>query len=185
MAVILPTSKVAETVLRRVKSPRTVLELACLTLACVVLACGTNGAAEPGARPGNAVSNRIFIMLTQGPDPANQTAYTETDLWKINLAVSLANRALVAGRPTTLFLDVHAPAIARKDLSPTLQFKTEPPIKTQLSQFLAKGGTVMICPLCAGVMGVQPDEVIPGVIFGDSGIFGPQGLAPGTASLSF
>jgi hypothetical protein len=31
--------------------------------------------------------------------------------------VSLANRSLVAGRPTTLFLDVHATAIARKDLS--------------------------------------------------------------------
>jgi hypothetical protein len=39
----------------------------------------------------------------------------------------------------------------------------------------------MICPLCAGVMGVQSDDAIPGVIFGDNGIFGPQGLAPGTA----
>jgi hypothetical protein len=43
----------------------------------------------------------------------------------------------------------------------------------------------MICPLCASVMGVRPDDVIPGATFGDSGIFGPQGLAPGTASLSF
>jgi hypothetical protein len=57
--------------------------------------------------------------------------------------------------------------------------------KTQLNNFVSRGGTVMICPLCASVMGVQPDDVIPGVIFGDSGTFGPQGLAPGIASLSF
>jgi hypothetical protein len=138
-----------------------------------------------GGDSSEKVSDRVFIMLSTGPPPNNQTAYTETDLWRINLAISLANRALAAKRPATLFLDVHAPVLARKDLSPTLRFLNEPPIKQQLADFVANRGVVLICPLCAQTMGVGPQDVIEGVTYGDDGIFGPEGLAPGTASLSF
>jgi hypothetical protein len=161
--------------------PRRVL----LVLAVIAVATAGCGKSSSSSAASPKVSNRVLIMLTRGPDPANQTSYTETDLWEINLAVGLANRSLAAHRPTTLFLDVHGPALARKDLSPTLHFQSEAPIRTQLADFVAKGGTVMICPLCAQVMGVAPQDVIAGVTFGDAGIFGPQGLAPGTTSLSF
>jgi hypothetical protein len=149
-------------------------------------------ATDPGAVPTvtsaaapTTISDRVLIMLTEGPNPQHQTSYTTTDLWKINLAISLANRSLAAGRPTTLFLDVHAPALARRTLSPTLHFRTEPPIKTQLANFISDGGVVLICPLCAATMGVKQSQVIPGVTFNDAGIFGPEGLAPGAVSLSF
>jgi predicted peroxiredoxin len=159
------------------KTLRVGIVLLLAVAAAALTACSSSSSTKP--------SDRVLIMLTHGPDPANQTSYTETDLWEINLAVSLANRALAAHRPATLFLDVHGPALARKDLDPTLHFQSEPPIKTQLADFVSKGGTVMICPLCAQVMGVKAQDVIPGVIFDDAGIFGTKGLAPGTTSLSF
>ena len=108
-----------------------------------------------------------------------------TALGEINLAISLANRSLAAGRLTTLILDVHAPALVRRSLSPTVRFRSEPPIKTQLAKFVKSGGVVMICPLCAKTMGVTQSQVTSGVTCDDTGIFGPDGLAPGAVSLSF
>lgn len=159
-------------------SIRLVISIALVAFALV--SCG-NQSSTSSSTP----SDRVVIMLTHGPDPTAQTTYSMTDLWEINLAISLANRSLAAGRPTTLFLDVHAPVLARKDLDPTLHFASETPIKSQLGSFVAKGGVVLICPLCAQTMGVQPADVIPGVTYDDAGIFTSAGLAPGAVSLSF
>ncbi|AEF41167.1 Genome sequencing data, contig C323 [Hoyosella subflava DQS3-9A1] len=131
------------------------------------------------------LSDRVFIQLSAGPGPGEGTAYDEEDLWRANLAISMANRALAANRPVTLFLDVHGPNLARTDLPESLNFASEPPLKHQFSEFIEKGGTVIVCPLCAETLGLAQSDLVPGAVMDDSGIFGSEGLEPGTASLSF
>lgn len=87
----------------------------------------------------------------------------QEDLHAVTMALQLAGHALNDGRDVTLFLNVRAPVLARKDLPETVVFKDNPPVRKMLADLMQRGARVLACPACMKVMGVGDDDLAPGI----------------------
>jgi len=94
----------------------------------------------------------VLINLTRGKD----------DLHAVTMAINMATQAREAGRPTTLFLNVHAPALAAKDLPEDVMMAGETPVKKLLSDFMSKGGQVVVCAHCLQVADMKKEDLVAG-----------------------
>jgi predicted peroxiredoxin len=97
------------------------------------------------------------------PDLVLNVTSGQEDLHAVTMALQLAGHGLNAGREVTLFLNVRAPALARKDLSDKVAFHGNPPLQKMLTDLMARGARIIVCPACATVMGVSETDLLPGV----------------------
>ncbi len=87
---------------------------------------------------------------------------TENTL-KANMAIALSKEMLEQGHPVTLYINSQAVIIADR---------SEPRYAVQqakLAEFLRRGGTVLVCPVCDQVLHLDPRNLIPGVQFSTAG----------------
>jgi predicted peroxiredoxin len=124
--------------------------------------------AKENTKPG------LLINLTSGKE----------DPHAVTMALMLATRAQQAGRPTTLFFNVHAPPLAGRDLPESVALPGETPVKKLLSDFIRQGGRAYVCAHCLGVAGMKSDDLVAGAQTIDGERLLDQ-LARGTISLSY
>jgi predicted peroxiredoxin len=74
----------------------------------------------------------------------------------------LAGHALDDGREVVLFMNVRAVDFARRDLSETIAFDGNPPIKKMIAALIGRGARLLVCPHCANVLGVAEGDLIDG-----------------------
>jgi predicted peroxiredoxin len=114
------------------------------------------GCASVPERTANATEipkSGLLINLTSGKD----------DPHAATMALMFATRSQKAGRPTVVFLNVHAPPLAARDLPDSVGLPGEPPVKKLLAEFMSSGGRVYVCPHCLGVAGMKNEDLVAGV----------------------
>jgi predicted peroxiredoxin len=94
----------------------------------------------------------LLINLTSGKEATHA----------VTMALMLATRSQQAGRPTTVFLNVHAPPIAARDLPDSVALPGEAPVKKLLAEFIRSGGRVYVCSHCLGVAGMKNEDLVAG-----------------------
>ncbi|WP_437603241.1 DsrE family protein [Sorangium sp. So ce590] len=78
------------------------------------------------------------------------------------MALMLATRSQQAGRPAVLFLNVHAPPLAARDLPDAVALPGEAPVKKLLADFIRSGGRVVVCSHCLAVAGLKSEDLVAG-----------------------
>jgi intracellular sulfur oxidation DsrE/DsrF family protein len=104
---------------------------------------------------------------------------TSDDNHKANMAIGLSREMLKHGHPVTIYVNSQAVQIInKKNPRYTLQQK-------KLGEFIAKGGTVLVCPVCPKLMGINQADLIPGVQVGNANVVDQALFRPNTKTLSW
>jgi predicted peroxiredoxin len=77
------------------------------------------------------------------------------------LACSAANKA-----KTKVFLTGHALGLVLKGRNEHVAAEGYTPVRSYVEEFVGKGGEIIICRVCANVMGVTEEDLIDGVAIG-------------------
>lgn len=110
-------------------------------------------ASDELATPPASRKQPILVNITRG----------KNELHAVSMALGLAQSAIDDGRNATVFLNVEASAFAAKDADKELKFADFPPIRKMLTDFIAKGGRVLVCGHCAHVAKLEQKSMIDGV----------------------
>ena len=117
-----------------------------------------DGAAHKPTREGAASSQSdsygVVLNITRGKD----------DLHAVSMAVALAIHSLEHEHKTVIFLNVHAPELAVKDLGDDVKYADFPPVIKMLTTFMKKGGTLYACEHCTSVCGVKSEKLLDGIV---------------------
>ncbi len=126
--------------------------IAGVTALVVIAVSGLGGLALRDAQAAADDKPVLLINLTSGKE----------DLHAVTMGLQLAGHGLAAERDVVLFMNVRASELARKDLTPSLIFSDNPPVKQMLADLMAKGVHVYVCPACAKAIGVTEADIVPG-----------------------
>ena len=122
-----------------------------LAVSLVLLGAYITNAGDPGAS--DAQKPTLVINLTSGTE----------DLHAVVMGLHFAEHGLADGREVVIFFNVKAPPLARKSLDDSVRFEDLPPVREMVSDLLEQGAKVVVCPMCAGITGVETDELAPGI----------------------
>jgi predicted peroxiredoxin len=123
-------------------------------MAVALLALGSAVAADKEAVKKPAPKKPTLVVnLTSG----------EADLHAVAMGLHFAEHGLADGREVVVFFNVKSSPLARKDLPETVKFKDMLPIKQMIAKLLQDGAKMVVCPMCAEVMGVKAEELAPGI----------------------
>jgi len=95
----------------------------------------------------------LVINLTSG----------ENDLHAVVMGLHFAEHGLADNREVVIFFNVKSPPLAKKNLADSVRFKEMPPVKEMIAKLLQGGVKMVVCPMCAEIMGVQAEELAPGI----------------------
>jgi predicted peroxiredoxin len=130
--------------------------------------------ATPACAAACKAAKAFVLNLTTGKE----------DLHKAWMGLALAEHALDDGRQVTVFLNVHAPALASKKEGAALKFGDKLPMDKMLEKLLGRGATVLVCPACMEAMGVAESDLIQGAQLADREKLFSR-LGPNTAVFSY
>jgi len=101
------------------------------------------------------------------------------------VAWTIANVAINSGQDVTMFLVSSGVDLVRRGAADRMQLNpTDPPLRELVDNFVAKKGTIWVCPPCAEYRGYEPDSFIDGVqVVGSKPLH--EKLKAGAASLCF
>jgi predicted peroxiredoxin len=91
---------------------------------------------------------------------------TTDDPWRGAMAIGFAQQVLQQGHPTTIFLNVSAVNLASQKLPQHTNGITGKTLQQMLQEFIAQGGTILICPSCMKQGGILENDLIKGVKMG-------------------
>lgn len=91
---------------------------------------------------------------------------TTDDPWRGAMAIGFAQKSLQQGHPTTIFLNISAVHLASQKLPQHTNGMTGKTLQQMLQEFIAQGGTVLICPNCMKQVGIVETDLIQGVKIG-------------------
>jgi predicted peroxiredoxin len=98
---------------------------------------------------------------------------------------SVANSGINTGLQVTVFLVSAGADWVRKGAAQVAQLNPlDPPVGEMMDNFLASGGTIMVCPPCAKVRGYSDKDIIEGASLTSSTEMHKL-IANGAATLSF
>jgi len=118
-------------------------------------------------------TKRLFISMTSG------------DFKQNGMAMGIANAMQDAGVATTVFVGANSVKYTMKKGQQEVFGPTGHSIKDMMASLIKKGGTVMICGICAKYQEVKESDVLDGVkIIGGAEVYGGL-FAPNTQALSF
>jgi len=99
---------------------------------------------------------------------------TSDDIHRAGMAISFAQSVLKNGHETTIFLNITGVRIASTNIPQHINGMTEKSLQQMLQEFIAEGGTVIVCPTCLQQAGITPDQLIEGAILGSPDITQPR-----------
>jgi|WetSurMetagenome_2_1015567.scaffolds.fasta_scaffold120635_2 predicted peroxiredoxin len=104
---------------------------------------------------------------------------TSDDNHKANMAIGIAREMLKHGHPVTIYVNSQALQIVnRKNLQYAMQQK-------KLTEFISKGGTVLVCPVCTKFLRFNQADLIPGVQMSNANLVDQALFRPNTRTLSW
>jgi predicted peroxiredoxin len=102
-----------------------------------------------------------------------------------SVAWSIANSGVNSGLQVTLFLVSSGVDWVRKGAATVAQLNPlDPPVSEMIDNFLASGGSILVCPPCAKVRGYTQNDLIEGVHISSS-VAMHELIKQGAATLSF
>lgn len=105
---------------------------------------------------------------------------TSDDPHRALMAISFGQAQMERGHPLTVYLNDHAVMVASKKNS--AKFAEQQKL---LSGIAAKGGTVLVCPMCSKKFGVAEADFITGAKLTSPDITGPALFKDNTKTLSW
>ncbi len=130
---------------------------ALVPLVAVLAGCGRPAvdSAEASKAPPKPAAEKptLVINLTSGED----------DLHAVMMGLHLAEHGVAAERQTVVFFNVKAPPLARKELADTVRLGDMMPVGEMIAKLQKDGVTMLVCPMCAEVMGVEADQLAEGI----------------------
>lgn len=126
---------------------------------------------EPSVTRDAAVQDTVVRSAATAPDEANEGEtivvhigqYTN-DLHSAMMGVELAYHIQEAGADVTLFVDREGVRMSARD-QPLLAYG-QTDLGTLVSSFIDEGGTLLVCPHCAELAGVDASELREGAKMG-------------------
>jgi len=116
-------------------------------------------AAEMGERAGALTKKAalgpptLVINLTAGKDDVHRAA----------MGLHLAEHGVAAEREVVIFFNVKSPELAVKDLPDSVGLDGQASIREMVAKLVDDGATALVCPMCAEVMGVEAEQLAPGL----------------------
>jgi sulfur relay (sulfurtransferase) complex TusBCD TusD component (DsrE family) len=105
---------------------------------------------------------------------------TSDDSHRALMAISFGQAQMERGHPLTVYLNDKAVLVTSKKNA--AQFAEQ---QKMLSGIAAKGGTVLVCPMCSKKFGVAEADLVPGAKVGNPDITGPALFKDNTKTLSW
>jgi predicted peroxiredoxin len=96
------------------------------------------------------------VASAGGADPLFVNLATD-DNHKANMAIALSKEMLKQGHPVTIYLNSQAVQIADRS-NPRYAMQ-----QAKLTEFISKGGTVLVCPVCEQFLHLNQSNLVPGV----------------------
>jgi predicted peroxiredoxin len=117
---------------------------------------------------------KLLVVVTNGFHDERSSA-----------ALTIANSGINTGLDVTMFLISSGVDLVRKGAADRAQLNPlDPTLGEMIDNFLASGGTVLICPACAKVRGYEERDMIEGVAFKSSTAM-HELIKEGAATMSF
>ncbi len=98
------------------------------------------------------------IAAAAGSDPLFVNLSTN-DNHRANMAIALSKEMLKQGHPVTIYINSQAAQIVDKT-NPRYAMQQQ-----KLTEFISKGGTVLVCPVCQQFLHLNQNNLLPGVRF--------------------
>jgi len=121
--------------------------------ALLIVSCNQSPVQTPSPVAGTEISNRdgIFIHITQCYDDPHSV------LMPLKMAVMMAD-----SKDVLIYLDIHAVQFLTKDAK-DITFADFESAHTYIKQLAAKGVSVLACPTCMKIAGIEPEDLRDGV----------------------
>lgn len=117
---------------------------------------------------------KLVVVVTKGLDDERSS-----------VALSVANSGIASGLDVTMFLVSSAADLVRRGATTVAQLNPlDPPMGEMVDNFLASGGSILVCPACAKVRGYAQNDLIDGVSITGSGAMHKL-IDQGASTLSF
>jgi predicted peroxiredoxin len=120
----------------------------------------------------------VQVVSAGGSDPLFVNL-TSTDHHKANMAIALSREMLKHGHPVTIYLNCQAVQIVNKK-NPEYAMQQK-----KLGEFITKGGTVLVCPMCEKFLRLSQADLIPGVQMSNANAVDQALFRPNTKILSW
>ena len=114
-----------------------------------------------------ASSDPLFVNLTSD------------DNHKANMAIAFSKEILKQGHPVTIYLNCQAVQLVNKK-NPRYAMQQK-----KLGEFINKGGTVLVCPVCQKFLHINQADLIPGVHLSNAGVVSQALFRGNTKTLSW
>lgn len=115
-----------------------------------------------------------------GPNDPLFINMTADEGHRISMALSFGAKQQALGHPLTLFLNDKGVLVGSK-----AHAKQFPEQQKVIAEILAKGGTVIICPMCMKHYGVQEADLLPGLQVGKAELTGGALFKDNTKTLTW
>ena len=121
-----------------------------------------------------AETKKLVVLISRGFDDERSS-----------VAWNVANGGIGSGLEVTAFLVSSGVDWVRKGAAEAAHLNPlDPSMKDMIGDFMSNGGTVMVCPPCAGVRGYKEEDLLNGVIITGSPAMHAL-IKEGAATLSF
>jgi sulfur relay (sulfurtransferase) complex TusBCD TusD component (DsrE family) len=127
-----------------------------------------------------AVFAALSLSATAGPNDPLFVSLTSNDVDRARMALSFSKHHFENGHPLSLFLSDKGVFIGVK--SGAKEFADHQKI---IADVIAKGGTVIMCPMCLRHFGFSEADLIPGIKMGNPKTTGDALFKDGTKTLSW
>jgi predicted peroxiredoxin len=120
----------------------------------------------------------VQVVSAGGSDPLFVNL-TSTDHHKANMAIALSKEMLKHGHPVTIYVNCQAVQLVNKN-NPEYAMQQK-----KLGEFIAKGGTVLVCPVCEKFLRINQADLLPGVQMSNANAVDQALFRPNTKALSW
>jgi sulfur relay (sulfurtransferase) complex TusBCD TusD component (DsrE family) len=127
-----------------------------------------------------AVFAALSLAATAGPNDPLFVSLTSNDVDRARMALNFSKHHFENGHPLSIFLSDKGVFLGVK--SGSQQFAEHQKI---MADVIAKGGSVIMCPMCLRHFGFSEADLIPGIKMGGPKITGDTLFKDGTKTLSW
>jgi predicted peroxiredoxin len=120
----------------------------------------------------------VQVVSAGGSDPLFVNL-TSNDHHKANMAIALSKEMLKHGHPVTIYVNCQAVQLVNKN-NPEYAMQQK-----KLGEFIAKGGTVLVCPVCEKFLRINQADLLPGVQMSNANAVDQALFRPNTKILSW
>ena len=120
----------------------------------------------------------VHVASAGSSDPLFVNLSTN-DHHRANMAIALSKEMLKHGHPVTIYLNSQAVQMVNKN---NAEYAMQ---QKKLGEFISKGGTVLVCPVCQKFLSINQADLIPGVQLSNAIKVDQALFKPNTKALSW